>query len=45
MELSAPRPVALATTSITGFIFFGGKKLSTSEFSRTRPEPRKFKIS
>ena len=25
-ELSAPRPVALATTSITGSLFFGGKK-------------------
>jgi hypothetical protein len=38
-ELSAPRPVALATTSITGFLFFGGKKLGTKlgqEVSRRR---------
>ena len=38
-EPSAPRPVALATTSITGFLFFGGKKLGTKlgqEVSRRR---------
>ena len=38
-ELSAPRPVALATASITGFLFFGVKKLGTKlgqEVSRRR---------
>ena len=38
-ELSAPRPVALAAASITGFLFFGGKKLGTKlgqEVSRRR---------